>query len=31
MHDYYGIDYEILWDVFTQKIQPLHAYLANLE
>ncbi|MFN5260277.1 MAG: DUF86 domain-containing protein [Bacteroidota bacterium] len=31
IHDYYGIDYEILWDVFTQKIQPLHAYLANLE
>jgi len=31
IHDYYGIDYDIVWDIITSKIQELHHYLKNLE
>ena len=27
IHDYYGIDYDIVWDIITSKIQELHQYL----
>ena len=31
IHDYYGIDYEIVWDVLMQKILPLHTYLTAVD
>jgi uncharacterized protein with HEPN domain len=30
IHDYYGIDYDIVWDILTSKIQELHNYLKKL-
>jgi len=30
IHDYYGIDYEIVWNILTQKIEQLHDYLSKL-
>jgi uncharacterized protein with HEPN domain len=30
IHDYYGIDYDIVWDIIASKIQELHQYLKNL-
>jgi len=30
IHDYYGIDYDIVWDILTSKIQDLHKYLQNI-
>ena len=30
IHDYYGIDYDIVWDIITSKIQYLHMYLQNI-
>jgi uncharacterized protein with HEPN domain len=27
IHDYYGIDYDIVWDILTTKIKELHQYL----
>lgn len=27
IHDYYGIDYDIVWDILTSKIQELHQFL----
>ncbi|MBU6324951.1 MAG: DUF86 domain-containing protein [Bacteroidetes bacterium] len=29
IHDYYGIDYEIVWDIITSKNQELHQFLKN--
>lgn len=31
IHDYYGIDYDIVWDILTSKIHKLHNYLKKLE
>ena len=30
IHDYYGIDYEIVWNIITQKIEQLHDSLSKL-
>ena len=30
IHDYYGIDYEIVWNIITVKIVQLHDYLSNI-
>lgn len=30
IHDYYGIDYDIVWDILTSKIQELHQFLKSL-
>ena len=30
IHDYYGIDYEIVWNIITQKIEELHDSLSKL-
>ena len=29
IHDYYGIDYEIVWDIITSKNQELHQFLKS--
>ncbi len=29
IHDYYGIDYDIVWDILTTKIKELHLYLLD--
>jgi uncharacterized protein with HEPN domain len=31
IHDYYGIDYDIVWDILSSKIKVLHQYLLDLE
>lgn len=31
IHDYYGIDYDIVWDILTSKIKKLHNFLQNIE
>ena len=31
IHDYYGIDYDIVWDILTTKIKELHQYLLVLK
>jgi uncharacterized protein with HEPN domain len=31
IHDYYGIDYDIVWDILSSKIKVLHQYLIDLE
>jgi uncharacterized protein with HEPN domain len=31
IHDYYGIDYDIVWDILTTKIKELHQYLLGLK
>jgi len=30
IHDYYGIDYDIIWDILTSKIIELHDYLNKI-
>jgi len=30
IHDYYGIDYDIVWDILTSKIQELHQFLKSI-
>ena len=30
IHDYYGIDYDIVWDIITSKIMELHNFLNGL-
>ncbi len=30
IHDYYGIDYEIVWNILTSKIIELHNFLCEL-
>jgi uncharacterized protein with HEPN domain len=30
IHDYYGIDYDIVWDILTSKIIELHNFLSEL-
>ena len=30
IHDYYGIDYDIVWDILTSKIQKLHQFLKSI-
>lgn len=30
IHDYYGIDYDIVWDILTSKIIALHNFLNRL-
>ena len=30
IHDYYGIDYEIVWDILSSKIKELHNFLNGL-
>jgi uncharacterized protein with HEPN domain len=29
IHDYYGIDYDIVWDIMTSKIKELNQYLID--
>lgn len=31
IHDYYGIDYDIVWDILTSKIIELHNFLIELK
>jgi uncharacterized protein with HEPN domain len=31
IHDYYGIDYDIVWDILTSKITVLHNFLNGLK
>ncbi|MEY3982456.1 MAG: hypothetical protein RL160_13 [Bacteroidota bacterium] len=31
IHDYYGIDYEIVWDILTSRIQQLHNYILEIQ
>lgn len=31
IHDYYGIDYDIVWDILTSKIMELHNFLNGLK
>jgi uncharacterized protein with HEPN domain len=31
IHDYYGIDYDIVWDILTSKIKELHDFLKGLK
>jgi len=31
IHDYYGIDYDIVWDILTSKIKELHDFLNGLK
>ena len=31
IHDYYGIDYDIVWDILRTKIKELHQYLLGLK
>jgi len=31
IHDYYGIDYEIVWDILSSKIIVLHNFLNELK
>ncbi len=30
IHDYYGIDYDIVWDILSSKIKELHQFLRDL-
>jgi uncharacterized protein with HEPN domain len=30
IHDYYGIDYDIVWDILTSKILELHQFLKSI-
>lgn len=30
IHDYYGIDYDIVWDILTSKIKELNNFLSKL-
>ena len=30
IHDYYGIDYDIVWDILTSKIIEIHNFLSEL-
>jgi hypothetical protein len=31
IHDYYGIDYDIVWDIISSKIKELNQYLIDLK
>ena len=31
IHDYYGIDYDIVWDIISSKIKVLNQYLIDLK
>jgi uncharacterized protein with HEPN domain len=31
IHDYYGIDYDIIWDIISSKIKELNQYLIDLK
>ncbi|MBK5285081.1 MAG: DUF86 domain-containing protein [Bacteroidia bacterium] len=30
IHHYFGIDYDIVWEVITEKIPPLHKYIHEI-
>jgi uncharacterized protein with HEPN domain len=30
IHDYFGVDYEIVWDVVQNKIPPLYQKIRNI-
>ena len=30
IHDYFGVDYDIVWDVVSQKIPPLHQAIEGI-
>lgn len=30
IHDYFGIDYDIVWDIITTKLPVLHEYLTDI-
>lgn len=31
IHDYYGIDYDFVWDIISSKIKELNQYLIDLK